>query len=216
MKKRLLLILFILVLLILTITGCKNQANVGQEQENQDEEIEELQNKIKKYEEDIKDLEEKNKDFQLSLKNSEEIRNEYRNFIDRAIKYLDNDALIESARSEWVYQIEVDENPIDNDENIEVNKASFKIIYSTRMSSLASIHGEVFRRGEISGEDFDHLKIVGIEPNNIDRTDGTVVGAFIYEFENLPENTSFKLEISDELRERLGLESNIINIQVNY
>lgn len=216
MKKRLLLTLLILLLLILTITGCKSQTSVGQEQENKNEEIEELQNKIKRYEENIKDLEEKNKDYQLSLKHSGEIRDEYENFIDRAIEYLDKDSLLKLARSEWVYQIEVDDNPIDNDGNIEVNKASFKIIYSTKMSSLASIHGGIFSKGEISGEDFDHLKIVGIEPSNIDRTDGTVVGAFIYEFEDIPKNTSFKLEISDELRERLGLKSNTINIQVNY
>lgn len=216
MKKRLLLILIILLLLILSITGCKNQTNVGQEQENKNVEIEELQNKIKEYEENIEKLEDKNKDFQLSLEHSEEIRNEYKKFIDRAIEYLDNDVLLELARGGWIYQIEVDDNPIDNNGNIEVNKANFKIIYSTKMSSLASIHGEIFRRGEISGEDFDHLKIVGIEPNNIDRTDGTIVGAFIYEFEDLPKNTRFKLEISDELRERLDLESNIINIQVNY
>ncbi|MBS4535111.1 hypothetical protein GOQ29_05695 [Clostridium sp. D2Q-14] len=220
MRKKI--FIFISILLILTLTGCANQTSVGGEAENKNVETQELQSEIKKYEEDIKKLEEdikkleeKNDDYKLEIKQLEKEKNEYNDFIDKTIKYLDEDALLEIARSEWKYQIEVDEKPIPLNGKVEINKDTFKIVYSVESSLLSNVQEELFSKGPMSGDFIDHLKVVGIKPNNIGRTDGTVITAFVYEFESLPKNTNFKLEISDELKERLDLETNTINIQVN-
>lgn len=79
---------------------------------------------------------------------------------------------------------------------------------------LSTIISELSEKGSINGNYEDHLKIVGIEPTDIGGTDGTVVTAFIYEFKDVAENTDFKLELSNELKERLDLSINVINIHV--
>ena len=78
------------------------------------------------------------------------------------------------------------------------------------MSSTSSLDD----KESLSGDRQDHLKIVDIEPTNITWTDGTIVTALIYEFVDVPKNTNFKLQLTDELKEILGLNNSIINIYV--
>ncbi|MBS4536437.1 hypothetical protein GOQ29_12490 [Clostridium sp. D2Q-14] len=105
---------------------------------------------------------------------------------------MDEDTLLEVARNEWKYQIEVDEKPIPPNGKVEINKDNFKIVYSVESSLLSSIQKELSSKGPFSGDYFDHLTVVGIEANNIGRTDGTVVTAFVYELK-----ISLKIQISN-------------------
>ncbi|ABR48414.1 hypothetical protein Amet_2256 [Alkaliphilus metalliredigens QYMF] len=209
MKKKILLFTIVISLFIFLI-GCTNQATVDEKNLK----VEELQNQIEKHDQKIKELEEKNNSYEIKVKNLEEERDSYKRFIDKAIKYLDDDEMVKLARGEWIYSIEVDGQSVPSDGEIEIDKKYFEIIYSERQSILSSLTQEIYEQGSISGEYFDHLKIKDAKPKNIKRGDGTVVTGFIYEFENLSPNTSFKLEISDELKDRLNLQTNIISIYI--
>lgn len=202
-------ILFISMLLILILTGCAKERSASQKAEDDPIKIEELQIELKQYQEAIEG-------YKLEIKNIEEEKKEYKLFIDKTLASLDENLLLDLAKSEWHYEITIDEMPIPKDGNVKIDKDSFKIIYSQEQSLLSSIEPELSHKGCLSDDFFEHLKIIGREPNNIVRTDGTVSVAFIYEFEKLPQNTNFKLEISNELKERLDLETQTINIQVNY
>ena len=147
--------------------------------------------------------------YQFINEMSEEV---YKDAISFAIQ--SEEAFLEFAQNEWEYGIEIDDKSISSNEPIEVHNSNFKIIYSARNSILASTQEEIFKLGQMSGEYRDHLNIVGIEPSNVYTTDGTVVTAFVYEFEDVEKGTKFKLELSDELRNRLGLEAETINILV--
>ncbi|MCR1898482.1 hypothetical protein NSA47_05690 [Irregularibacter muris] len=211
--KRIVVFLFLvctMLFITLSLVGCTNQAKKHED----NLEVENLQKQIKRYEHKIEKLEEKNHEYEITVKNFEEERDTYQKFIDKAIKYLDKDEFIELAKSEWHYSLEIDEQPVPSDGKIVIDKKDFEILYSERLSISAGLPKEIYTQGDISGEYFEHLKILDIKPKDIRRLDGTVVTAFVYEFENLPGNTDLKLEVSDELKERLGLQTNIINIHI--
>lgn len=116
---------------------------------------------------------------------------------------------------EWSYKysIEIDGNLI-TDKEVEVNKSDFQIIFAENLNEEFANTNSLDEKESLSGDRQDHLEIKGIEPTNITWTDGTIVTALIYEFENVPNNTNFKLEITEELKEKLGLKDSIINIHV--
>jgi beta-lactamase regulating signal transducer with metallopeptidase domain len=119
--------------------------------------------------------------------------------------------------NEWGYKysIEIDGKPI-ADEDIIINRKDFKIIFAENLNEKLSSTNSLDDREILSGQRQDHLKIIGIEPTNISWTDGTIVTALIYEFEDIPENTNFKIQLSDELKEKLSIKNSIININTNH
>lgn len=121
----------------------------------------------------------------------------------------------EDKDNEWSYKysIEIDGTPI-TDEDIEINKEDFKIVFAENLNEELSSTSSLDDKKMLSGDRQDHLKIIDIEPTNTTWTDGTIVTALIYEFENVPENTNFQLELTDELKETLGLNNSIINVYV--
>lgn len=122
---------------------------------------------------------------------------------------------IENKDNGWSYKyrIEIDEKTITNGD-IEVYNRDFKIIFAEHLNEELSSTRSLDDKESLSGDRQDHLKIVGIEPTNITWTDGTIVTALVYEFENVPGNTNFKLELTDELKEIIGLNNTIINVYV--
>ena len=121
----------------------------------------------------------------------------------------------ENKDNEWSYKysIEIDERPI-ADEDIEINKEKFKIVFAENLNEELSSTSFLDNKEMLSGDRQDHLKIIGLEPTNTTWTDGTVVTALIYEFENVPQNTNFKLELSDELKEKLDLDNSLIYVHI--
>lgn len=170
--------------------------------------------KITLYEKEIQQLKEKNNEYEIRNKSLEEEASYYKEFIEEAIKDLDEDEVSKLAEKQWTYRIELAGKTIVDHKEIEIDKRDFEIVFSEEQSLISSIINELFEKGIIEGEYQDHLKIIGIEPMNIERTDGTLVTGFIYKFKDVPKNTNFKLELSKELRERLGLNNSIINIHV--
>nr|WP_300005032.1 hypothetical protein [Tissierella sp.] len=121
------------------------------------------------------------------------------------------DVVIESDDWSYKYNIEVDGNPILDGKDLEINNKDFEIIFSENINTSLK---ELSEKESLGNEYLNHLKIIGIEPTDIARTDGTIVTAFVYKFENIANGTNFKLEISDELKERLGINNNTINIYI--
>ncbi|WP_257529966.1 hypothetical protein [Irregularibacter muris] len=197
-------------MILFIIIGCTNKTSIDEG----NSQVENLQKQIKRYEHKIEKLEVKNHEYEITVKNFEEERDTYQKFIDKAIKYLDKDEFLELAKSEWHYSLEIDEQPVPSDGKIVIDKKDFEILYSAEQAMSPGLPKEIYTQGSISGEYFDHLKILDIKPKDIRLLDGTVVSAFVYEFENLSGNTDLKLEVSDELKERLGLQTNIINIHI--
>lgn len=123
----------------------------------------------------------------------------------------------DGSDNQWSYKytIEIDGKPI-SDKDIIINKKDFKVIFAENLKENLSGTNSLDDREMLSGNRQEHLEIIGIEPANISWTDGTIVTALIYEFEDIPENTNFTIQLSDELREKTGIKNSTINITTNY
>lgn len=184
------------VVLSLALIGCSNQTNTGAK----DLEIKALQEKINGYELDIKNLNEQ--------------REGYKDIIDSSIPYMNKEDFIKLAQNEWSYGIEVNGKSIQPDGIAKIDVVDLKIILSERQTVLSSTVGEIFKAGKISGNFYDHLTIIGQQPSNTSIIDGTTAQGMVYEFTDMQKGTIVKLELSDELRERLDLKTNIISVEV--
>lgn len=205
MKKKSMVLVSLLFIIILSsiLTACNKESLSTDEID-----------KIRLYEKEIQQLKEKNNEYEIRNKSLEEEASYYNEFIEEVIKNLDDNEVSKLAEKQWTYKIELAGKTIVDDKDIEINKKDFEIVFSEEQSLISSTINELFEKGIMDGEYQDHLKIIGIEPTNIERTDGTLVTGFIYEFTDTPKNTNFKLELSKELRERLALSNSIINIHV--
>lgn len=196
MNKKVLIFLTITSLLIFLI-GCTSQTK---NHDIKDSKIEELQSQVKSYELDLKILKEE--------------KDGYKKFINSSIKYLNDSELLELAKKEWRYSIRVDEKPVESNDVLRIDKRDFKITYSEAQSAFPALAPQIHNKGSISGNFFNHIKILDIKPNNIYPTDGTVVQGIVYEFKDVHKGKTIKLQISNELKERLSLKTNIVTIQV--
>ncbi len=209
MKKRGLIYIALLGVSIFLI-GCTSKINT----ENNDSKIQELQNQIKSYEKSVSQLQEKISTYELDIRILKEEKDDYKKFIDSSRKYLSKNELLELAKGEWIYRISVNDKAIESSGVLEIDKKDFKITYSEKRSTFSGLPEEIDEKGSISGNFYDHLEILNIKPDNVVISDGTVVQGMHYEFKDVPKGTIIKLEISDELKERLGLQTNIISIHV--
>lgn len=205
------LIFLIITSLFISLLGCTNQTINS---DIKDSKIAELQDKIDSYEKNINDLQEKINSYELEKKYLKEENDGYKKFINSSLEYLNSNDLLELAKKEWKYSISVDEKPIEPNAVLEIDKSNFKITYSETQSAFTCLPADIHNKGSISGNFLDHLKILDIEPNSIQQTDGTVVQGMTYEFKNLHKGTAIAIEISNELKERLSLKSNRLTIYV--
>ncbi|WP_143583116.1 hypothetical protein [Tissierella creatinophila] len=206
--RKLTVLIFLLIGLIL-IVGCNKETSEFEKTDSS-----ETKKETKLYEEKIKELEEQNNEYKILNSQLEEESDSYKNFAKETIKHLDDDEILELAKNEFRYKIEIDGKPIIDNKDIEFNNSNFKISIIEEQSIVSSTIDPWFEKGSLDGEYQDHLEIIGIEPININSTDGTIVTGFIYEFKDIPENINFKLKLSNQLKERIGLKNSIINIHV--
>lgn len=199
-----------IVSLFIFLMRCTRQTNG----DVKDLKIEELQNQVKSYEKNINELQGQISSYELEIKTLKEESDDYKKFVASSMKYLNNNELLALAKKEWSYSISVDGKLVEADDVLEIDKSDFKITYSETQSGFSALPSEIHNEGSMSGNFFDHIKILDKKPNNTELTDGTVVQGMIYEFQNVQKGTVIKLEISNELKERLAFKTNTINIYV--
>ncbi|MDD3569914.1 MAG: hypothetical protein PHY44_02290 [Lachnospiraceae bacterium] len=187
-----------LILSLLTIiTGCENTAN----SKSKDLEMAQLQEQITSDENEISQLKEENEN--------------YKKYVGSSIKFLDENEIKELAKSCWSYEISIDDTTINSNDVYKTDKSNFEITFSEKMNPIPSMEQELFDSGAISGNFYDHLTFKVIQPTKTYIADGTVVQGMHYEFENVPKGSVIKIQVTDELKERLNLEENVVSIEVN-
>jgi hypothetical protein len=139
----------------------------------------------------------------------------YKYISEKLISKVKNEDLIALAKEEWQYGIEIDGKAMENRSVIEINKSSFTVTLFEHRPPYNIIPEEIFMQGRISGESYrDHIKFLGLKPSSIGGKDGTVNTSADYSFENLPKGTSIKLQVTEELKNRIGLGTTIVTIVV--
>lgn len=185
-----------IVTFLIVLNCCSNQTTI----DAKDTEIQELEGQIQ--------------DYELLIKDIKGQRDSYKKFIDSSIQYLSKEGLLELAKNEWIYSVEVNGQSVQPNGIVEMDAGDLKIVLVEQTTVLSSVTTEIFNAGKISGNYYDHLEIIGIQPSNTYITDGTTVQGMVYEFIDMQKGTIVKLKLTEELKERLDLETNTIIIKI--
>lgn len=204
MKNYLLAISFIL---IFTLLGCtSNSEQVGTDSNIQQEELSILQEEIKELQHQIKVQSEETTTIQDEL-------DAYKSFVSNdLVNNLDSQQLESLAESQWEYQLFIDGKEINEVNDIQISKSEFEIKLVETQALYAILPIEVHNKGQISS----HIKEqIRISPSNYEliAPAGTNIDSIIYKFENVSKDT-IEIQITDKLKNRLGLDKNSINIEV--
>lgn len=197
-------IMYLLTVLIL-LAGCAAK----EIDTSADTEVEELREQVKFLEEKIKSIEEENDELETRYWNLYKNQDSLIEFSKEAVNQLNSDEKEKLAKEQFTYEIEINGVHVTENE-IKINEQEFNIVLSEEQTVPSMlIHGF---DGDISGNYREHMKIVGVEPKSITSLDGTVVTAIVYEFKDIPDGAEFTIELTDELRDRIGLSSNTIRV----
>ncbi|HEY8362459.1 MAG TPA: hypothetical protein VIK77_06190 [Tissierellaceae bacterium] len=214
--KKFVLVAMLFSFCILLLGSCRapatNQAaNVG-------EEIKKLENKISELEEELRSKE-------LDIKYLKEERDYYRKFIDSVLEKMTEAELREIVQKEWWYTLSIyskeDKNVrIDFPENgrVVLDKSNFEVVLSEHNAPFPIVddaikYKKIYDQVRLRNKT-DHIKIMNYDNYEIAVGSGTVVDSVAYIFSNVPRGTDIKIEISDKLQQKLGMESSVLVISV--
>lgn len=137
----------------------------------------------------------------------------YKEFIGKVLTYLEDEELKELAQSEWRYYITVNDQEIPPKGQIKVRDKNINICFGQEQPEFHALPSEVFKQGRLNNW-LGHIEIEGPEPSKKSETDERTVSEVHYEYKKLSEGTRITINITDEFKERIGIETNEIQIIV--
>lgn len=195
--------------------GCENtNVNGNNETLNEDQLIIQEQNA------QIIDLKKQNEELltnldssQLDLRIAREQIDYFKQFSQDALLYLSDKELQELAKKQWDYRLEVNDQQMPKDGKMEIQENTIEISLSQKQSTFNALPDEIFSKGAISGRYEKHIQDFKPAPTETNWTDGTVVTAIHFQYLEVKSGTIISFSITDELKERLGLDTNVISIE---
>lgn len=195
-----------------TVYLCLNDQKKIQIYPEQIDKISTSSNEIK-----IKELEEKISSLEIEL-------NFLRGKVDEQEKYIkmlmqksySSKELLEIAKNEWKYRLTINGKDVPKNEVVEVNTSNLEIVLSETQSAYPMLPIEIYNKGALKNYQ-EHIKIMAPKSikYDINAASGTIVDSIQYQFKNLKKGTKVQIKITDELKQRLNLKSNMIVINVN-
>ena len=159
-------------------------------------------------------LEDKIAEQKSKIESLEILNKEYSDYLNSVLNSLDEDKKQEIAESRFQYKIKVNEESIPKDGMVKVSKGTFKVTISEELLTNIAFPPN-FPEGDLSGEHYSkHMVFVGQDESEVESYDGTMITAVEYTFEEGYSFDSLEIQITDDLKERLSLETNIIKIIV--
>ncbi|RSL30376.1 hypothetical protein D7Z54_26415 [Salibacterium salarium] len=182
-----------------------------------DEQIE-AESSLNDAEEELEKLQEENKELHHEAEEHRE-QNEslheelqaYKDFINKdVIESLDNTQLQPLAKSQWDYKLVIDGKEMTETKTIETSSSEVEIRFVEEQPLHTVLPHEIHNEGQISSNLTEHIEI---SPAEYDRQApaGGNINSIIYRFNNLQKET-IHVTVTDELRNRLGMEKNEIKI----
>jgi hypothetical protein len=155
----------------------------------------------------LESLETENKRIEEELKS-------YKDFVDSVVNTLDEKELKSLAQTQWEYRLLIDDQRLTGKQSeIEITKTDFKLRLEEKQAAFLALPNEIHTKGKISGHMREHLKIT---PSNYETTApaGTNVDSIIYTFKNVEKGSVIELVMTEELKERLGVDKGNLKITV--
>ena len=199
-------LIFLCIIFLLFGTSCSNK-DVIEENNLNAKKISELENKIE-------DLQNQIDESKIDKDKSKEEAAFYHEFIKNLKANMSEQYLLQIAREQWTYTALIDSVPIPQNGIIEMDKSTFDLVFSEEQTPYAALPLELHNKGKISGNLFsNHIKFLDMKPSDTSGSDEKLISSTTYTFKKFTPDSIVNLEISIELQERLGLETNILTIK---
>jgi len=165
-------------------------------------------------EEASKVREDKIAEQKMKIETLESLNSEYAEYLQSVIEILDENQKQEIAESNYQYSLKVNEEPVPKDGVVKVSRGSFTVSIQEELSTNIPLP-ENMPVGSLSGEHYsEHMVFIGEDDFQTESYDGTIRTAVTYTFEEGYAFDSLEIQITEELKDRLGLETNLIRIIV--
>ncbi|SOC21121.1 hypothetical protein SAMN05880501_112119 [Ureibacillus xyleni] len=158
---------------------------------------------------------EKIAELEYQVSTFEDEREYYHEVIQQIMPSLTDDEMLQLAKSHFKYELSVNHKPLPTSGVMEVEPGEVNVMLTFYMAPHYNVLTEEwYQKGMISGDYFSHIEKIQPENAEVIYADGANVTAQGYKFANLVGGSKISLTISDELRERMSLETNEIEILV--
>lgn len=198
---------------MLILVACSN--NKG---ENTSVTIEKINASAQLSEGETDKLKVQNGELQAALENTQtqlnykkEEADYYQQVIHDLIKEYSDTELKDLALQLWNYRLEINGGAVPSNGIVELQSDTIEVSLKESQPAYPVLPNDNFIQGQISGNYIDHLKM-NSNPTETSVTDGTVVTAIHYKFEDVKAGTTISFTVTEELKKRLGLETNQISI----
>lgn len=161
----------------------------------------------------IERLEEKIQERNGQIEVLEGLNDEYYEFIGSTLKYLDEDERRDLAQSLFRYTLTINGEKYEAGAEVELSEGPVEVKVISEMLFQINLPLKLYELGSLSGFVDDHISFKDQEPENLEVTDGTVVQAYIYTFGEEKPIEDLEIHLSEELRDRLGLDTDVIEIE---
>ena len=200
------------------LVGCSNKNEENSPNRDEVEEVNASTQSLEDNTAQIEKLKAQNEELQASLNNlqtefnyKKEEAEYYQQLIDDLIKDYSEAELKELATKLWDYELEINGVPVPLNGLVDSHEQTIEISLIERQADYPVLPVEIYMQGQLSGDYVEHLK-VNSNPSETNVTDGTVVTAIHYKFENVEKGSTISFSITEDLRKRLGLETTEIMI----
>lgn len=200
------------------LVGCSNKNEENSPNSDKVEEVNASTQLLEDNTAQIDKLELQNEELQATLDNlqtdfsyKEEEAAYYKQLIADLIKDYSDAQLKDLAINLWDYELQINGVLVPVNGLVDIQDQSIEISLIERQTEYPILPSEIFMQGQISGDYIDHIK-VNSNPSETYVTDGTVVTAVHHKYENVEKGSTISFTITEELKERLGLETTEITI----
>ena len=208
-------ILFSFSIIVISILwGCEDTSSVDKQKaleendlliEEQKEQIDKLK---KQHEELLNELDAQN----IDLNYAKEQITYYEQFTEDALLFLSESELLELAKKQWTYSLTVNNQPIPKNGYVEIQENIMEISLVQIQAPYNPLPYDIYSQGAISGKYEEHLQQLTPPPTETYWTDGTLTTGLHYKYEKLESASTISFFITEELKERLGLDTTQIEV----
>lgn len=199
MLKKLILTGFLLSLF--SLVGCNNEQNEKQGQaQNLVDEVVEDTNEIESLQMQNDFLNERNQYFVTTIK--------------QLIGNLSDEEMLEFSQNQVIYELQVNGESIPKNGQVTISAGEVEILLSEKILGHDFLPDEWLDKGSISGNYIDHLLSSDTSNWIPIGMDGTVNTAQGFQLADGKAGQKFSFNMTEELRDRLKMDTNLIQIEV--
>lgn len=192
------------------LVGCQNGDDLPEPRSTMDE----VESEPNKEQQRISELTSEIASLQARSEYINEEKQYFATVIKEVIDDFTEEEMLEFSRNQIIYDLTVNGDSIPKSGQVTIPTGDVKILLTERVRGYDFLPSEWIERGRISENYIDQILNFDTENWTPLMTDGTVVTGQGYQATNVKAGERFSFNITDELKERLNLDTNTIQIEL--